>query len=130
MGTLLDMFMPPEGVDLSWRDDALCTGLYKTMDFHSRKARDVAAAKAVCQDCPVRSECLEEALLWPRYQDQGVRGGLSEGERVRLRQGLGRKNSHGIDHGTTAGYRAHKRRGEDACPSCLEAERLHYRHRT
>jgi hypothetical protein len=28
-----------------------------------------------------------------------------------------------IRHGTSAGYRAHRRYDEDACPACLEAER-------
>jgi hypothetical protein len=34
-----------------------------------------------------------------------------------------------VIHGTTQGYQAHKRRGEDACTPCLVAWRVYYRRR-
>jgi hypothetical protein len=34
-----------------------------------------------------------------------------------------------IRHGTAAGYKAHRRYGEQACPACLEAERNRQRAR-
>ena len=51
----------------------------------SGAARDaqVPAAKAVCARCPVRSECLDEALARIPY---GIAGGLTEHERQRLRR--------------------------------------------
>ena len=49
----------------------------------TQKAR-IAAAKAVCGDCPVLEECRAHALKWEEY---GIWGGLTRGERVRLRGG-------------------------------------------
>jgi hypothetical protein len=46
------------------------------------RAVQVAAAKAVCAGCPVRAECLAEALARIPY---GIAGGLTESERRRLR---------------------------------------------
>ncbi|MGP7997879.1 MAG: WhiB family transcriptional regulator [Streptosporangiaceae bacterium] len=44
----------------------------------------VAAAKAVCRDCPVCAECLRYALQTP--QDHGVWGGTTEEERRLIRR--------------------------------------------
>ena len=44
----------------------------------------VEIAKAVCDRCPVRPECLEWALA--TAQDAGVWGGLSEEERRAIRR--------------------------------------------
>lgn len=44
----------------------------------------IAAAKAVCMQCVVRSECLDFAL--DTHQDSGVWGGLSEEERRVIRR--------------------------------------------
>ena len=62
-------------------------GRTRTLFFpaaESGPARDaqVAAAKAVCARCPVRAECLAEALARIPY---GIAGGLTEHERRRLR---------------------------------------------
>ncbi len=40
-------------------------------------------AKAVCAQCPVRGECLDNALRYPQLQ--GVWGGTSDAERRALR---------------------------------------------
>jgi WhiB family redox-sensing transcriptional regulator len=47
-------------------------------------AAQVDAAKAICMQCEVRSECLEWAM--DTGQDAGVWGGLSEEERRALRR--------------------------------------------
>jgi hypothetical protein len=46
----------------------------------------VAVAKSVCAGCPVRRECLSEALARIPY---GIAGGLTEHERRALRSGAG-----------------------------------------
>lgn len=47
--------------------------------------RHLDRAKRVCASCPVRSECLEDALAWELPSARvGVRGGLSAAERQRL----------------------------------------------
>jgi WhiB family redox-sensing transcriptional regulator len=47
-------------------------------------ALQIAAAKAICMQCEVRTECLEWAMA--TGQDAGVWGGLSEEERRGLRR--------------------------------------------
>jgi len=47
-------------------------------------AAQLAAAKAICMQCPVKMECLEWAMA--TGQDAGVWGGLSEDERRALRR--------------------------------------------
>jgi WhiB family redox-sensing transcriptional regulator len=47
-------------------------------------AVDVARAKAICASCPVRLPCLRYAL--DNRQEQGIWGGLTEGERQLLRR--------------------------------------------
>lgn len=47
-------------------------------------AAQVAAAKAICMQCEVRTECLEWAMA--TGQESGVWGGMSEDERRSLRR--------------------------------------------
>ncbi|MGH2572206.1 MAG: WhiB family transcriptional regulator [Actinomycetota bacterium] len=47
-------------------------------------AAQIAAAKAICMQCEVRSACLEWAMA--TAQEAGVWGGLSEEERKALRR--------------------------------------------
>ena len=74
--------------DEAWRERAACRDVDDPELFfpaaESGPARDaqVAAAKAVCARCPVRAECLTEALARIPY---GIAGGLTEHERRRLR---------------------------------------------
>jgi WhiB family redox-sensing transcriptional regulator len=67
----------------SWRDQAACAG-YDTKLFYAESgSRDERAiALSVCQRCPVRNECLEEALTVP--ERFGIWGGLTELQRRRL----------------------------------------------
>lgn len=64
------------------------------------QARALEIAKAFCRDCPVRVECLEDAL---KFGDSDtIRGGLTAKERAKL-QGRNRpKYSRSM-----ADYRAH-----------------------
>jgi WhiB family redox-sensing transcriptional regulator len=71
---------------MSWQDKAACLGLDVQLFFGAdeeqqaeREARE-AKAKAVCESCPVRRECLDYALgNSVRY---GIWGGLNEKERA------------------------------------------------
>lgn len=75
------MIIEPE----PWMDRALCTGLvdlfFPPVGGESRWM--VRQAKAVCEQCPVREECLEHALTTP--ETFGVWGGKSERERRAIR---------------------------------------------
>jgi WhiB family transcriptional regulator, redox-sensing transcriptional regulator len=73
--------------NLEWQRAALCRG-EAGRDFYppfggerkrDRKARELRA-KAVCEGCPVRAECLDHAVnSGERY---GVWGGLTSDERL------------------------------------------------
>lgn len=80
---------------MSWRDSAACREVDPEIFFVDygwvgrppgtlKKQRE--AALAVCQPCPVKVECLEDALAAPATRDYGVWGGTTRYQRVALRQ--------------------------------------------
>lgn len=75
---------------MSWQDRAACGGMEALLFFgpdnEPRSAREIreAKAKAVCQLCPVRSQCLDYALR--NSIRHGIWGGLNEEERARERR--------------------------------------------
>ena len=111
-----------------WIKQAACADTDTSVFFTVRGA-STEPAKAICADCPVRTECLEYAL-----QDDslfGVWGGLSRRQRVSInRQRRKADGDHRrcprekpIKHGTYNGYRMHMARGIDPCDYCIEAMR-------
>ncbi len=121
MPSVLEHSNHPEDVDNAWRADANCKGLYRHINFFptGRKDESQDAALALCEDCPVRRECLDDALLYPSIMDKGIRGGMTEDERVEYRRERGIKPSpKPINHGTQGGYRTHLRRDEAPCHDC------------
>lgn len=80
-----------------WRSAAACLNTDPETFFPVAEAgpvheRQVSAAKAVCAGCPVRAECLDEALV--RMPD-GIAGGLTAAER----RGLGRRGVRPVTGG-------------------------------
>lgn len=69
--------------DDDWQDRGLCAEVDPDL-FFPEKGGSVREAKRVCARCPVRVECLEEALA--NDERFGVWGGLSETDRRRLRR--------------------------------------------
>lgn len=65
-----------------WRDEAACAQVDPDAFFPERGG-SLHDAKAVCHRCPVRAECLDDALA--RDEPHGIWGGLSERERRKLR---------------------------------------------
>jgi WhiB family redox-sensing transcriptional regulator len=63
-----------------WHDRAACKG--ETESFFSYDEERVEHALAICEDCPVRQECLQTALADPNLY--GVWGGTTHAERRRL----------------------------------------------
>lgn len=65
---------------MKWRRKARCRGMDPGFFYPDHGRGDqIAEAKAVCHECPVRSECLEQALeLDEQY---GIWGGMSVKER-------------------------------------------------
>jgi WhiB family transcriptional regulator, redox-sensing transcriptional regulator len=75
----------------SWRYLAICRTedpelFYPVSSSGHVYAAQVERAKAVCRRCPVRAECLSEALTNP-LGGFGIWGGLAEDERRDLRRG-------------------------------------------
>jgi WhiB family redox-sensing transcriptional regulator len=68
---------------LSWQADALCAQTDPEA-FFPEKGGSTREAKKICQQCEVKSECLEYALA--NDERFGIWGGLSERERRRLRR--------------------------------------------
>lgn len=70
--------------DEAWMVRALCRGADASLFFPEGAGPELEAAKRICADCVVRSECLEYALA--HHIDHGVWGQTSERERARLRK--------------------------------------------
>jgi len=103
----------------SWAAEALCAQADPELWFPDRGESN-KVAKSVCRQCPVKEQCLQEALMTPDY---GIWGGTSEAERAQMRRELGIKLPSGhIRHGTEAGARQHYRKGERPCSECMEAQ--------
>lgn len=72
-----------------WERRAACRGvqdLFSIEEVGAEAVRSIAAAVAVCEGCPVRLECLQQAMFEEQRQADrfGVRGGFSAAERRRL----------------------------------------------
>ena len=72
-----------ESQDRAWRNKANCLGVDPDLFFPERGV-STREAKAVCQGCVVRKECLEYALV--NGEKFGIWGGMSERERRRIRR--------------------------------------------
>jgi WhiB family transcriptional regulator, redox-sensing transcriptional regulator len=85
-----------------WRDDAACRDADPELFFpgdDNRFARGhVKTAKLICRGCPASAACLSWAL--DTGQEAGIWGGLTDGERHRLRR-----------RAVTAGQRRLSKRG-------------------
>ena len=66
-----------------WQDEGNCLGADPDLFFPS-PGDSLKAAKAVCNSCVVRAECLEYAL--ENGEKYGIWGGMSERERRRIRR--------------------------------------------
>ena len=73
-----------------WAEDALCAQVDPEI-FFPDKGESIKDAVRICEQCPVRQRCLEEAMreeaknaTWGRY---GVRGGVTARERSRMAAG-------------------------------------------
>lgn len=69
---------------IDWLDLAACVGTDPELFDPLPGSRDEARALAVCARCPVRSECLTDALL--AGDDHTIRGGLTADARRALRR--------------------------------------------
>lgn len=74
--------------DYTWRRDATCRDtdpeLFFPVGTTGQALQQIAKAKNVCCECPVKIECLQFAM--ETNQDTGIWGGLSEEERRQIRR--------------------------------------------
>jgi WhiB family transcriptional regulator, redox-sensing transcriptional regulator len=86
--TILASSLALANADYSWRDRAICRDtdpdLFFPVGTTGQALVQIARAKEVCNECPVRVDCLEYAL--ETNQDSGIWGGLAEEERRAIRR--------------------------------------------
>ncbi len=78
-----------------WRDQAACKGMDPELWFPKREAAcnagGYATAREICMTCPVRTECLDEAMATEQDAGKAYRagmfGGMSPHQRHELRMG-------------------------------------------
>lgn len=76
----LDALLELAGVERpAWQRRAACRGQPIDLFFAPRGNRTAGTARAVCESCPVRAECLDHALEHERTH--GVWGGMTVRER-------------------------------------------------
>lgn len=75
-GDLADVDVP------AWYADAACVGHDPGEWFPEGQGVHVSKALAVCEDCPVREQCLQHAL--DRGETVGVWGGMTARQRDHL----------------------------------------------
>lgn len=72
-----------------WRSMAACLGMPTDM-FFLKRGDSSKEAKEVCSSCPVKDDCLDEAVhINPIYDTYGIYGGKSSRERNKIRKELG-----------------------------------------
>jgi WhiB family redox-sensing transcriptional regulator len=70
----------------AWHARAACRGM-GTDQFFPARGEHIDNARAICDSCPVRSECLDAAI--ENIDRHGIWGGTSERERRRIRRDRG-----------------------------------------
>lgn len=69
---------------MTWRWGAECRD--QDAEFWFMDEDDSGLALSYCGRCPVRRECLAEALTEPRHRDYGIWGGTTRQQRLRMRR--------------------------------------------
>jgi len=115
-----------------WKDRAKCVGLdpnlFMMPDSYLKGRRALRVepampeARAVCATCPVGPECEQDGTtdVW------SIRNGKTPRERG---ASTVKPGTSPINHGSEAGARAHRRRGEAPCDACLAGAALAWRER-
>jgi WhiB family transcriptional regulator, redox-sensing transcriptional regulator len=74
---------------MTWHTHAACRGVHTNVSYEPNpKPKDdswAEPARAICSTCPVRAECVREAL--DRDEKHGVWGGTTNAERRQLAKG-------------------------------------------
>lgn len=68
---------------LAWAEQASCRGL-PTEEFFTESRTGARRIKQICARCPVRQQCLDEAIRAEDTSRYGIFGGLTAAERTQL----------------------------------------------
>jgi WhiB family redox-sensing transcriptional regulator len=86
--TILASSLTLANADYTWRRDAICRdtdpNLFFPVGTTGFALMQIDRARQVCDECPVRVDCLDYAL--ETNQDSGIWGGTTEDERRVLRR--------------------------------------------
>lgn len=70
----------------TWRSQALCLGS-DVGKWYSPAKKDIKELRDICQRCPVRTDCLHEALTMPgKFARHGFRAGATPSQIALLRK--------------------------------------------
>jgi WhiB family redox-sensing transcriptional regulator len=103
----------------AWVAGALCAQTDPEL-FFPEKGHPARIAKAICAKCDVIDDCRAYALEQDVAALQGVWGGLTQGERRKIRADLG-LNVALQPCGTRAAYIRHRANDEHPCDDCQRA---------
>jgi hypothetical protein len=110
--------------DKGWLQHAACNGMNPDIWFPEKgNTKDADLAKEICMGCPVRDDCLADAMI--RGEEFGIWGGVSQRGREQLRRDNVPKPIYGC--GTSVGFAAHIDAGETPCSGCNKAEKTRIR---
>lgn len=104
--------------------EAKCIGMTKL--FFDDRIKKINRAKYICKNCPIKTECLEWALV--HREAWGVWSGLDYHELriVAVSLGYTPPNRKEVEHGTERGWAWHRRQkmkdnGHETCQPCIDA---------
>lgn len=84
-GPVLRLVPATDPCDARWWHFAACAGT-DVNAFYIEGGQVPSAVRRTCAGCPVRLQCLEDALALPEVHDFGYWGGRSEHQRRLLRR--------------------------------------------
>ncbi|MGW4492320.1 WhiB family transcriptional regulator [Streptomyces sp. NPDC004376] len=102
--------------DHTWQNQAVCQSTeYNDVDPETffpnpDETGKIAAAKALCAQCPVRRTCLDAAL--ETGDSHGIRGGMTEEERQPLHEKIASRLDYSRVNDTIAGRDVHLTKAE------------------
>lgn len=112
----------------NWRDQASCK-TRPDLNWYPGQGEQFDEQLAVCAGCPVRDDCIAEALAATEYDDLGIWGGMSQRQRTLLRRGQRNAKTRRpvAECGTRSGYMRHRKDGTVICEDCRAANAAYQR---
>ena len=109
-----------------WRGDAACR-TRPDLNWFPGQGERFDEQRQVCAGCPVRIDCLADALAVPGNGDFGIWGGTSERQRKAMRRGDSTYRRAVAECGTRSGYMRHRKDHTAICQPCRAANAAYQR---